>query len=62
VGLELPSGARLLWGESDARLGVLDAGATSREITAVALVPPGGALKLTARAPWAAPVDREVRP
>ncbi|MCY2960666.1 MAG: hypothetical protein NTY35_10920 [Planctomycetota bacterium] len=62
VTLELPNGARLLWGELDARLGVLDPGATSREITAVVLVPPGGTLKLAARAPWAAPVTREVKP
>lgn len=62
VTLELPTGARLLWGELDARLGVLEPGATSREITAVVLVPPGGTLKLAARAPWAAPVLREVKP
>jgi len=62
VTLELPTGARLLWGENDARLGVLEPGTTSREITAVALVPPGGTLRLAARAPWAAPVDREVKP
>lgn len=62
VTLELPNGARLLWGELDARLGVLDPGATSREITAVALVPVGGTLALNARAPWAAPVHREVKP
>jgi hypothetical protein len=62
VTLELPSGARLLWGESDARLGVLEPGATSREITTVALVPPGGVLRLSARAPWAAPLEREVKP
>jgi len=62
VTLELPTGARLLWGELDARLGALEPGATSREITAVVLVPPGGTLKLAARAPWAAPVLREVKP
>lgn len=62
VTIELPSGARLLWGEVDAKLGVLEPGATSREITAVALVPPGGTWKLAARAPWSAPVLREVKP
>jgi hypothetical protein len=62
VTLELPNGARLLWGELDARLGVLEPGATSREITAVALVPLGGTLELDARAPWAAPLRREVKP
>ncbi|MBL8863446.1 MAG: hypothetical protein JNK02_15750 [Planctomycetes bacterium] len=62
LSLALPSGARLLWGEVEARLGVLEPGTTSREVTAVALVPPGGVLRLVARAPWAAPVEREVKP
>ncbi len=60
--IALPTGARLLWGESEARLGVLGAGEAGRELTAVALVPEGAALKLSARAPWAAPVEKELRP
>jgi len=62
VELELPAGARLLWGESEARLGVLGPGETSREFTAVALVPSGATLKLRAAAPWATRVEREVKP
>lgn len=62
VELELPAGARLLWGEGEARLGVLGPGETSREVTAVALVPSGATLKLRAAAPWATRVEREVKP
>lgn len=60
--LVLPSGARLLWGETGGAMGDLAPGASGRELTSVVLAPKGSALILRATSGWSAPSVREVKP
>lgn len=60
--LVLPPGARLLWGETAAVLGDLQAGSASRELTSVVLAPKGSMIQLRATSGWTAPSILEVKP
>lgn len=62
IEIVLPTGARLLAGESSANLGLLGTGCASREVAWILLAAPNSVLTLRATAPWAAPIVREVRP
>jgi len=60
--LVLPPGARLMWGETSAVLGDLNAGSASRELTSVVLAPKGSMITLRATSGWTAPSVLEVKP
>jgi hypothetical protein len=60
--LVLPSGARLLWGETGSVLADLSAGSAGRELVSVVLAPQGSVLTLRATSGWTVPAAREVKP
>jgi hypothetical protein len=60
--IELPTGARLIAGESSVALGEIAGGGASREVGWIVLAPPGSVLTLRAGAPWTGPVALEVKP
>jgi hypothetical protein len=62
VALELPPGARLLAGDLEERLGRLEGGEISAELTWIVFTPEGAALALSASSELALAVRHEVRP